>query len=121
NLAQGTGEIVAGQMPGQRPIFLPAIRAIEKYLIEILDAFLQNCVGLSRINFVGPSQVLEVNEKVTAEDRPDQAQAHRHVDLQAAPVSRSLIQFILRQQEEPEVAQAEAIEGHRIRFMVLAE
>ena len=52
---------------------------------------------------------------------PHNAEAQGHVDFQPAWLFGSLVQFILREQEEAEILQAHAVEGHFIGFVVLAE
>ena len=74
------------------------------------------------MHFVRPRQVFHVRQNVAAENGPNDAQAKRHIDFQSvvAP-SRSLVQFVLRQQEEAEILQAHAVERHFVGFVVLAE
>ena len=97
------------------------MRPLLEYLEQIIRAFLHDLVGLPGSHFVRTRQVLHVREDVAAQNGPNDAQAQRHIDFQAAALFGRLVQLVLRQQEEAEILQAHAVERHFVGFVVLAE
>src|SRR5262249_14829744 len=62
----------------------------------------------------------QIGQQITAENGPYQPCGERHGDLQAA-VARTLLQLILRQEQNPEVPEAKRIQGHGVGLMILSE
>ena len=108
-------------MPCQHPVLVVAQRPLLEDLEEIVRAFLQDLVGLPGRDLVRTRQVLHVREDVAHQNGPHDAQAQGHIDFQAAALFGRLVELVLRQQEEAEILQAHAVEGHLIGFVVLAE
>src|SRR5207302_433347 len=97
HFAQGVREVIREKVPSQRPVFRAVIGPLAENSIEIFDARFQNLVGLTRIDFIGPSQVFEVAEEIPEENPPDQSEAQWQVNLEPAAARRPLVEFVLRQ------------------------
>ncbi len=121
HLAQRPGEVAREQVPAERGPLARRDGAIAEDAVQVLDRVAEHQVGLAWRDLVGAGEVLEVGEHVRAEDRPDEAGGERHVDLEPATVDRSLIELVLREQEQPEIPEADRVERHLVRLVVLAE
>ena len=73
--------------------------ALAERLVEILDALADDRVGLARNHLVGPHLVFEVLHEIGAEDRPQAAERHRQVEIEAVTHGRFLVHLVLRHQE----------------------
>ena len=119
--AQRIREISGKEMPRQHPVLIVAKRPLLEDFEQIIRAFLHHFIGLPGRDFIRTSQVLHVRQNVAHQNGPHNAQAQVHVDFQPAGLFGRLVQLVLRQQEEAEIFQPHAVEGHLVGFVVLAE
>ena len=107
-------------MPGRRPP-RAVPRPVAEEVVEVLDALLDDGVGLTGDNLVRPHLILEILDEVRAEDRPEAAERHRRVEVETAAHDRPLGQVVLGQQEHAEGAQAGVAESQLVALVVLPE
>ena len=119
--AQRIRKIAGKEMPRQHAVFVVAKRPLLEDFEQIIRAFLHHFVGLAGSDLVRTRQVFHVRQNIAAENGPDNAQAQRHIDFQAAGLFGRLVELVLRQEEQAEIFQAHAVERHFVGFVVLAE
>ena len=120
DLAERPRETGGREVPGYRPP-RAVPRPVAEDVVEVLDALLDDSVGLTGDNLVRPYLVLQILDEVRTEDRPEAAERHRGVEVEAATHDRALGQVVLGQQEHAEGAQAGVAESQLVALVVLPE
>ena len=114
-------EVVGRQMPRKHRPLVRLDRPVAEKSMQVLDALVEDFIGFAWRHLVRPRHVFEIGQHVAAENSPDQARGQLQVDLEAPAVDGALIELVLREQEQPKVAEAQGVEGHFVRLVVLAE
>src|SRR5262249_51827154 len=114
-------EVARREVPDERPPFFPAAGPLAEDVAEIVDALVAGGCGLTGLHLIGPDLKLDVLEQAGAQESPDPAHPDRQVDLEAGAVDRSLVEAVLRHEEESKGLEADVSERHLIALVILTE
>jgi hypothetical protein len=94
-------------------------RTLAEDLVEILDAFPDDRLGLARQHLVRAHLILEILHEVGAEDAPQAPERHRQVEIET--VTHVLVQVVLGHQEHAEALEPGVPERELVACVILPE
>ncbi len=121
DLAQRFDEIAGAQVPGCGADLAAGNRCVTEYLAQVVDALLDDPIGLSGYHLVGAGLVFQILHDVTDENRPDRTQRERQVELESAALDSALIEPALGEQEHAKRLQTAVAQRELVTLMILSE